>query len=36
MYKRREKRKDKIMVMGYVMPEGKLYTDREPGFRYLK
>ncbi|KAF2027321.1 MFS general substrate transporter [Setomelanomma holmii] len=34
MYKRREKRKDKKIVAGYVMTEGTMYTDREPDFRY--
>lgn len=34
MYKRREARKDKKIEVGYVMPEGVMYTDREPDFRY--
>ncbi|KAF2832458.1 MFS general substrate transporter [Ophiobolus disseminans] len=34
MYKRREARKDKKIATNYVMPEGTMYTDREPDFRY--
>lgn len=34
LYRRREKRKDVKLGNGYVMPEEKMYTDREPDFRY--
>jgi len=34
LYARREKRKDVKLARGYVMPEGQMYTDREPDFRY--
>lgn len=34
LYKRREKRKDVKLGNDYVKPEGQMYTDREPDFRY--
>ncbi|OAG11635.1 retrograde regulation protein 2 [Paraphaeosphaeria sporulosa] len=34
IYKRREKEKDALLATGYVRPEGRMYTDREPDFRY--
>jgi MFS family permease len=34
MYKRREQRKDKKIAAGYIKPDGVMYTDREPDFRY--
>jgi hypothetical protein len=34
IYARREKRKDIKLAQGYVKPEGQMYTDREPDFRY--
>jgi hypothetical protein len=34
MYKRREARKDKKLAAAYVRPDGVMYTDREPDFRY--
>jgi hypothetical protein len=34
MYKRREERKDKTLAASYVRPEGTMYTDRDPNFRY--
>jgi hypothetical protein len=34
MYKRREAGKDRKLAEGYGMPAGRMYTDREPDFRY--
>jgi MFS family permease len=34
MYKRREKKKDRKLAASYVRPEGIMYTDRDPNFRY--
>lgn len=34
IYLRREKRKDRKLAGDYRMPEGQMYTDREPDFRY--
>jgi predicted MFS family arabinose efflux permease len=34
MYRRREARKDKKIAEAYVRPEGIMYTDRDPDFRY--
>ncbi|KAF2846208.1 high-affinity nicotinic acid transporter-like protein [Plenodomus tracheiphilus IPT5] len=34
LYQSREKSKDMKLAEGYVMPGGRIYTDREPDFRY--
>ncbi|KAF1833661.1 MFS general substrate transporter [Decorospora gaudefroyi] len=34
MYKKREAGKDRKLADGYCMPQGCMYTDREPDFRY--
>jgi hypothetical protein len=34
MYKRREEGKDRKLAASYARPEGTMYTDRDPNFRY--
>jgi sugar phosphate permease len=34
MYKKREAGKDRKLAERYSMPAGRMYTDREPDFRY--
>jgi hypothetical protein len=34
MYKRREEGKDRKPAASYARPEGTMYTDRDPNFRY--
>ncbi|PSN72396.1 retrograde regulation protein 2, partial [Corynespora cassiicola Philippines] len=35
IYKKREKAKDALNARGYIMAHGRMYTDREPDFRYM-
>jgi hypothetical protein len=34
MYRKREAGKDRMLTAAYVRPDGTMYTDREPDFRY--
>lgn len=34
IYRKREAGKDRKLSEGYMRPDGQLYTDREPDFRY--